>query len=79
MSFPRTNFKLWKLLALAALPALTVGLWLAVPAYYQSLDPMVITPREYGATMGRFWIGSCLTFAGVILAFLARLFASIER
>lgn len=79
MHLPQKTPKLWKLLALAALISLTIGLWLAVPAYYQSLDPMVITPREYGATMRRFWIGGCLAVAGFMLAFLARLFVSIER
>lgn len=79
MSFPWTKFKLWKLLALAALPILTIGLWLAIPAYFQSLDPLLLTPRERDATARRLLAGGGLTFAGFILAFLARLFVSIER
>ena len=73
---PQKPPKLWKVLALAALIALTIGLWLAVPAFYQSIDPSQLTPEE--ATLKRLLAGGALVVAGSILAFLARLFALMD-
>ena len=76
MQLPQKTPKLWKLFALAALIALTIGLWLAVPAFYQSIDPSQFSPSD--TTTKRLLVGGALVVAGSILAFLARLFGLMD-
>lgn len=77
MRLPQRIPKLWQLIALTSLAALAIGLWRALPAHYQLLNPSLLTPREYDATQRRLLLGFILVVVSFILAFLARLFASI--